>query len=265
MIVDFHVHVYEKPWHPWVMEYLKKMNPSFDFEMSKENLLKILDDAGVNYAVILAEDAPAVTGVVTNEFVAKFCEGEERLIPFASLNPKTSTVEDLEKAYELGCRGLKLLPSYMFFYPNDREIYKFYEKAAELKMPVMFHTGTSVFKNVRQKYADPIYLDDVATDFPDLKIILAHSGRGMWYEKAFMLARIHENVYLEISGLPPKRLLYYFPRIEEVEDKVIFGSDFPGANIKENIRIIRSLPIGRRVKEKILGVNAAKILGLKNK
>ncbi len=266
MIVDFHVHVYEKPWHPWVMEFLKKSNPNINHEkpITREELLQIMDEAGVDYAVILAENAPAVTGVVTNEFVAKFCEGEERLIPFASINPNTSPdmVEELERAYELGCRGLKLLPSYMFFYPNESRVYRLYEKCAELKIPVMFHTGTSVFKNVRQKFADPIYLDDVAVDFPDLTIIMAHSGRGMWYETAFMLARIHENVYLEISGLPPRKLLEYFPKLEELEDKVIFGSDFPGADIGRNVQEILSLPISERAKKKILGINAAKILGI---
>ncbi len=266
MFIDFHVHVYENDWHPWVMDFLKKSNPNFDFtkEMTRERLIKILDDANVRYAVILAENAPAATGIVRNEYVAEFCRDEERFIPFASINPNTSRniVEEMEKAYEMGCRGLKLLPSYMYFYPNEARVYRLYEKCSDLRIPVMFHTGTSVFRNVRQKYADPIHLDDVAVDFPDLTIVMAHSGRGIWYDTAFMLARLHDNIYLEISGLPPKKLLEYFPRLEELENKVIFGSDFPSADIKRNIRDIRSLPISERAKKKILGLNAARILGL---
>lgn len=266
MFIDFHVHVYRNDWHPWVMDYLKKSNPDFDFteEITRERLLRILDDAGVRYAVILAENAPAATGTVRNEYVAEFCRGEERLIPFASINPNTShgMVEEMEKAYEMGCRGLKLLPSYMYFYPNESRIYRLYEKCADLEIPVMFHTGTSVFKNVRQKYANPIHLDDVAVDFPDLTIVMAHSGRGMWYDTAFMLARLHDNVYLELSGLPPKKLLEYFPKLEDLEDKVIFGSDFPSADIGKNIGVIQSLPISERAKKKILGQNAARILRL---
>ena len=266
MIIDSHVHVYEKPWHPWVMKYFKEANPDIDHDrpMKREDLLAVLDEACVDYAVVLAEDAPAVTGRVSNEYVAEFCKNERRLIPFASINPNTSPdmVSELEKAYELGCRGLKLLPSYMYFYPNSPRVYRLYERAVELEIPVMFHTGTSIFKNVRQKYADPMHLDDVAVDFPELTIIMAHSGRGMWYDTAFMLARIHENVYLEISGLPPKNLMEYFPKIEEIEDKVVFGSDFPSANIKRNIEAIKRLPINDGAKKKILGLNMARILGL---
>ncbi|AIY90068.1 amidohydrolase family protein [Geoglobus acetivorans] len=267
MNIDFHVHVYETAWHPWVMEFLKRSNPSFDFsrKITRERLLKILDDAGVDYAVVLAENAPSVTGIVRNDFVAEFCRESEKLIPFASINPNTSPdmVDELEKAFEMGCRGLKLLPSYMYFYPNESRVYRLYERCADLKIPVMFHTGTSVFRNVRQKFADPIHLDDVAVDFPDLTIVMAHSGRGIWYDTAFMLARIHDNIYLEISGLPPKKLLEYFPRLEEIEDRIIFGSDFPGVDIKRNIDGIRSLPVKEKTKRKILGLNAAKILGLK--
>jgi hypothetical protein len=265
-IIDFHIHVFQEPWHPWVMEFLRKVNPKAyaSKPLKTHELLRILDDVGVEYGVVLAENAPAVTGIVSNRYVAEFCSESDRLIPFASINPNTSPdmVRELEEAYELGCRGLKLLPSYMFFYPNESRMYRLYEKAEELDIPVMFHTGTSVFKNVRQKYADPIYIDDVAVDFPDLKIVLSHSGRGMWYQTATMLARIHENVYLEIAGLPPKKLLEYIPNLEELADKIIFGSDFPAADIAENIRQIRALPVSNSAKRKILGGNALRLLAL---
>jgi hypothetical protein len=139
-----------------------------------------------------------------------------------------------------------------------------YEEAVKLKIPVVFHTGTSVFKNVRQRYADPIYLDDVAVDFPELTIVMAHSGRGLWYTSASMLSRIHENVYMEISGLPPSKLLEYFPNLESLADKVIFGSDWPGCRLEKLVEDVKSLDISDEAKEKILGVNAASILGLKN-
>ena len=76
----------------------------------------------------------------------------------------------------------------------------------------MFHTGTSIFPGARNKYGDPIYIDDVAVDFPKLKILLAHGGRPLWMDTAFFLMRRHPNVYLDISGIPPKTLLKYFPR-----------------------------------------------------
>ncbi|RLI84494.1 amidohydrolase [Archaeoglobales archaeon] len=267
--IDFHMHIYEEPWHSWVIEFLEKINPSLDYTkpVKPEYLLRDMDEAGIEYGVIFAESTPQVTGIVSNEFVSNFCSKSDRLIPFASVNPNLSPdpAGDLEYCVkELGMRGLKLLPSYMYFYPNEKRVYSLYEKAVELKIPVIFHTGTSVFKNVRQKYADPLYLDDVAVDFPELKIIMAHSGRGWWYDTASMLARIHENVYLEISGLPPKKLLDYFPNLDNLSDKVIFGSDWPGCRLEKLVEDIKNLSISEEAIRKILGENAAKILGLKN-
>ena len=128
----------------------------------------------------------------------------------------------------------------------------------------MFHTGSSVFKNARLKYGDPLYFDDVAIDFPELNIVLVHGGRGFWYDKAFFLSRLHKNVYLEVAGLPPQKLPEYFPELEKIADKVIFGSDFPGlpTGFKENIELIRNLPLSTEAKDKILGGNAARLLKL---
>jgi predicted TIM-barrel fold metal-dependent hydrolase len=106
-------------------------------------------------------------------------------------------------------------------------------------------------------------MDDVAVDFPELVLLMVHSGRGFWYERAYFLAKLHANVYMEISGLPPQKLLDYFPELERVADKVVFGSDWPGMpHVKRNIEIIRGLQLSGEAKEKILGGNAARILGL---
>ncbi len=138
-----------------------------------------------------------------------------------------------------------------------------YAKAQELHIPVMIHTGSSVFKGARLKYGDPLHLDDVAVDFPDLTLLMVHSGRGFWYDRAFSLTILHANLYMEIAGLPPHKLLDYFPELERVADKVIFGSDFPGVpDIGRNIEAIRGLPLQAETKEKILGGNAARILGM---
>jgi predicted TIM-barrel fold metal-dependent hydrolase len=122
-----------------------------------------------------------------------------------------------------------------------------------------------VFKGARIKYGDPLLLDDVAIDFPELTILMAHSGRPFWYDQAFWMARRHENIYMEVSGLPAKNLLEYFPRLEESADKVVYGSDWPGnPDLQRNVRAIRELPISEQAKEAILFKNAAKILGVKS-
>lgn len=271
MIIDFHIHLGKREnWHPWVADFWKQFHPKperIDELMEPQRLEEFLRGEEVDYAVCLAEVNPLTTGTVTTEYVAEFCHGSNSLIPFASLNPYTmvNPAETLEfYVKELGCKGLKLLPSYQWFYPNESKIYPVYDRAQKLGIPVMVHTGSSVFRGHRLKYADPIYLDDVAVDFPELTIILVHSGRGLWYDKAFFLAQLHDNVYLEIAGLPPQNLLNYFPRLEKLAQKVLFGSDWPGCpGIKKNIETIRQLSLSQEAKRMILGENAARILGLR--
>ena len=269
IVVDFHVHVAKfDMWTPWVHEYMKKVNPlvyeSFNKIMTPNGVIELMDKEGVDSAVVLAEMAPLTTGVVKNEFIAEFCSESERLIPFASINPVTDLhpQKTLAKLVtDLGMKGLKLLPPYQHFYPNDHKFYALYAKAQELKIPVVFHTGSSVFKNARLKFGNPLYLDDLAVDFPDLTIVQAHGGRPFWYDIAFFLAKRHRNVHIDISGLPPKNLLKYFPELEEIRDKVIFGSDWPGVpSVKVNVDAIQRLPLRTETKRKILGENALKLL-----
>ncbi|HEX6467386.1 MAG TPA: amidohydrolase family protein, partial [Terriglobales bacterium] len=109
---------------------------------------------------------------------------------------------------------------------------------------------------------DPIYVDDVAVDFPKLKILLAHGGRPLWMETAFFLVRRHRNVYLDTSGIPPKSLLKYFPRLEEIAEKTLFGTDWPGPgvpDIRKNLEEFQALPLSKEAKERILSGTALSI------
>ena len=173
-------------------------------------------------------------------------------------------VSELQRCVsDLGCRGLKLYPTYQHFYVNDPLLYPLYAEAQRLGTPIMVHTGSSVFRGARLKYGDPLYLDDVVVDFPELTVIMAHSGRGFWYDAAFFLAQLHANLYMEISGLPPRKLPTYFPNLERNADKIIFGSDWPAlTDIKGNISAVRRLPLREDTKAKILGGTAARVLGL---
>jgi len=227
--------------------------------------LQLMEQNGVDYSVILAEISPLSTGVATNEMVETFCQASPRLIPFCTINPYLypnmgKMLEDLYLNH--GFKGLKLLPSYNYFYPNDNFIYPLYAVAEKLGIPVVFHTGSSIFSGVRIKYANPIFLDDVAVDFPGMKIVMAHGGRGPWYDEAVTVARLHQNVYIEVSGLPPKKLMEYFPSMERFAHKFIFGTDWPSVDVKRNIEIIRNLNLSQKAISQILGENAKKLLGL---
>jgi hypothetical protein len=188
------------------------------------------------------------------------------LVPFASINP--FVVNDLDAELvrlvdEFNFRGIKVYPVYHHHYANDPRMYPLYGRAQELGLPMMVHTGSSIFKGARIKYGDPLHLDDVAVDFPDLNILMAHSGRPFWYDQAFWMARRHENVYMEVSGLPAKKLLTYFPRLEMIAGKVVYGSDWPGnPDLTRNVRAIQTLPISEEAKQAILYGNAARILKL---
>lgn len=270
--IDFHVHLgvytYHKPWvTEWMLkthkvgyeQYIQRYSDPAVFE-------ELLEEQGVDYACILAEMSHITTGVCTNEQVKAFCRGRRKLIPFCDLNPHLHT--DLgqslrRKVEDEGFQGVKLYPTYQHYYLNDPRMYPLYQAAQELGVPVLIHTGSSVFKGSRLKYGDPLHLDDVAVDFPELKLVMAHSGRGFWYDRAFFLSKLHANVYMELSGLPPSKLMTYFPELARNTDKTIFGSDWPGMpEIGGNMDAIAALPLPAEGVENILGGNAARLLRL---
>lgn len=269
-IIDFHIHIgLKEHWHELVHAYQKSAHTEYykryEEMIDPKRFVSYLKSHQIEKAVILPEISPIVTGVVPNEYVFEFCHGNDILLPFCTINPSLASqpAQEFKKYIKMGAKGIKLYPSYNHFYPNDSELYPLYALAKENQLPVLIHTGSSVFKGSKIKYADPIYLDDVAADFPDLPLIMAHSGRGLWYEKAFFLSRLHSNLYLEISGLPPKNLLNYFPDMEKYIDKFVYGSDWPGIRtISSNIETIKNLPLAEDSIRKILYGNAARILGL---
>ena len=270
--IDFHVHMGLYTYHhPWVTEWISKSHP-FGYEeyIQRYNdpglFEEFLTAEGVDYACILAELSPITTGICSNEQVEEFCRGRSRLIPFCDINP--NMFADLggelrRKVNDGGFRGVKLYPTYHHYYLNDQRMYPLYHAAQDLGIPVLIHTGSSVFKGSRLKYGDPLHLDDVATDFPNLNLVMAHSGRGFWYDRAFFLSKHHPNLYMELSGLPPSKLLTYFPELAQNSGKVIFGSDWPGMpDIRRNIDAVSRLPLPVEGIENILGGTAAKLLNL---
>jgi len=275
--IDFHVHpsptLFKSGQHAWVTDWLRLSHPNGGFEEFCEKYSDpgrfedFLAREGVDFACVLAELNEMTVGVCTNEQVREFCRGRSRLIPFCDVNPYlfARPADELKRlVQEDGFRGLKLYPTYQQYFLNDPRIYPVYAMAQHLGIPVLIHTGSSIFPGTRLKYGDPLHLDDAAVDFPDLKLVMAHSGRGFWYDRAFFMSRLHKNVYMEISGLPPSKLMEYFPKLGRNTDKVIFGSDWPGMpHIKRNMDAVAALPLPPGAAEKILGGNAARLLGQK--
>src|SRR6202021_382597 len=270
MIPDCHIHIQPMEMlKPQALELMKKKRPNFaqiaEFCRSPLALLKYLDACGVDRAVLINYVAPEVIGFTNgvNQFVADYVKTDpKRLLSCGSLHPRhtSNVLADVEQILRLGIRMIKIHPPHQLLFPNDylngvKELEIIYRAAEANGVPVMFHTGTSIFPWARNKYGDPMYIDDVAVDFPKLKILLAHGGRPLWMDTAFFLLRRHPNVYLDIGGIPPKALLKYFPRLDEIADKTLFGTDWPGPgvpDIKKNLDEFRALPLSQSMQDQIL-------------
>ena len=273
-VIDFHLHIGPMSiWTQSAKDYIRKNNSyyceHFAEHITPDRVIEFLKSHNVDRGVMLAEYAPKCSGIVTNEYTAEFCKGRDELIPFGCLcfYDKTPYVDQARYTVEkLGMKGFKLLPSYQFFYPNDPVLFPFYEYVQSLRMPIMFHVGSSLFKGTLIKYADPLLLDDVATEFPDLTIIMEHGGRPFWYDKAGWLITKYENMYIGTAGMPVRHLPKNFPNIEQYGDRFIFGSDWPGvADIKGLITRVLNLPVSDEIKEMILYKNAERVLGKSNR
>jgi uncharacterized protein len=277
VITDCHIHIAPlELFKPHALELMKRKRANFDqiaeYCRSPKAFLNYLDGCGVDRAALINYVAPEVIGFTpeVNQFVADYTRHDpKRLISCGSLHPRHSTniMADVEHILRLGLRMIKIHPPHQLLFPNDylhgvKELEIIYRAAEANGIPVMFHTGTSIFPGARNKYGDPIYVDDVAVDFPKLKILLAHGGRPLWMDTAFFLIRRHPNVYLDISGIPPKTLLKYFPRLDEIAHKTLFGTDWPGPgvpDVKRNLEEFKALALRAEIREQILSKTAASL------
>lgn len=279
-VFDCHVHV--QPWEqmkPGALEKMTAGRPDLveirQALSEPARLLALMDRDGVERAALINYVAPEVMGfdASANDWVARYVRGhEDRLLSVGSVHPRHAAdagAETRRLFEELGIRMLKIHPPHQLFAANAYregleglgEVYAAAEKAGR---PVMIHTGTSIFPGARNRFADPIAVDDVAVDFPALKIILAHAGRPLYMETAVFLARRHAHVHLDVSGIPPKRLLEYLPRLEELSDKVLWGTDYPSpgvASMRRNVEDFLALSLSEAARRRILWDNAAALFG----
>ena len=227
-------------------------------------------------AVIFTVDAESAFGGarIPNEEIAEVAaEYNDVLIPFASIDPAKGRMgarEARRLITDYGVRGFKFHPSLQGFFPNDPQAYVLYEAIAEAKLPAVFHTGqTGVGARVkgglgvRLKYSNPMFLDDVAVDFPDMTIILAHPSFP-WQDEALAVATHKPNVYIDLSGWSPKyfpaNLVQYANTL--LKDRMLFGSDYPAITPDRWIADFDTLAMKPEVKPLIMKENAIKLLGL---
>ena len=227
-------------------------------------------------AVIFPVDAERETGYrrfSNDEVIEQVKRNSDILIPFASIDPwkgKMAVREARRLIEEHGIKGFKFHPTMQGFWPNDRMAYPFYEVLAEHGCIALFHTGQTGVgsgmpggNGMRLKYSNPMVIDDVAVDFPDMKIILAHPSFP-WQEEALAVAQHKPNVYIDLSGWSPK----YFPPLlvrycnSILRRKVLFGSDWPMITPERWLEDFAKIDIKDELREDIIKNNAARLLGL---
>ena len=272
MILDFHTH----PWlpddlAPATADFVRRISPAVAEHGPRLSdpgyAAEVLRRQGVDRAVVLPEHNPETSGDVRTPTVLEFCAAEpDFYLPFACVNPNLDPgpAELLRGYFADGARGLKLYPSYQFYYPDERRVYPIYEACVDAGVPLLVHVGSSVIPGTRLEYCHPRHLATVARDFPSLPVVMAHGGRGHWYEECQRLALEIENVWIDVTGLVPDRLLEHFPALPERPERFIFGSDWPAMpkSVAHNVAVIRGLGLDDVALERILHGNAAALLGL---
>lgn len=257
MIIDSHTHIEGK---------------------TAKELLSSMDEAGIDYAMLIAGSAPLEDGITTDQ-VIKICAENPRLKAIGNIEYKTlddNQIQELVDYLKEGkIHGVKLYPGYEDFYPLDEKLVPFYEQCQSLGKPVIFHTGIlqpglpGLLKQVH-----PLNIDDVANKFPDLKIVMAHFGNP-WIVDAAVVVEKNKNVYVDISGY---FVVYAHISREDVDlfvkdlisfrnsggdlKKCLFGTDWPLYSQKEYLYAARQLPLTDEEKNLVFWKNAKEIFGL---
>jgi hypothetical protein len=304
MVIDIHYHLMNKGWDPDKVylagmrlfekvfgasspERVKEMLSTF-WDPSGEKAIQFMDKAGIDKSALLVTDwgfglgEPEVPIEEQNRYCAQVArQYPDRFIPFAGIDPRRkNAVELLKRCIEdWGMKGLKFHPDVGFF-PDDQSFYPFYEKVSEYKIPILSHTGP-MFGCLKSKYAQPVYLDGILADFPDIKIIAAHLGFCWWPEVA-AIASMKSNLYGCLTGwqlMAQKSYTKFCHTLRAVLDEmgsewILFGTDgpfdVPNFTARDWVETIKNLPekcpegitFTREEVEGILGGNAKRLLNL---
>lgn len=277
-ITDIHIHI--QPWKqlkPAVFEVMikgkEKADELLEIMYNPKPLLALMDEERIARVGMVNYPSPDLMGFTdaTNEHAAKYAQADpKRLIPYGGVHPLFTRDPhgDVMRLHEMGIRMLKIHPNHQTVAANAysdglESLAIIYGTCENVGMPVMIHTGTSIFPGARSKYGNPLELDDIAIDFPDLQIVMAHGGRPFWMQEAFFILRRHKNVWFDLSGIPPKSLLEYFPRLEELGGKLLWGTDWPSPGVRSmrrNVDDFLALPLSEAVKRAAVETNPERLV-----
>ena len=280
--IDMHTHV-EADAHGHFSLDQELMDASAAYFKAGQPRTPTIDDIAEHYrsrriaAVVFTVDSETATGhpaLSSEEIIDGAARHNDILIPFGSVDPRAGEAAVLQAQHlieDCGALGLKFHPSLQAFRPNDERFYPLYETLSELGAVALVHTGQTGIgaglpggRGIKLRYSDPMLLDDVAADFPDLKIVMAHPGVP-WADAAISVATHKANVSMDLSGWLPK----YFPAqlVRQLSTllrtKVMFGSDFPVITPDRWLQSFADLPVNDDAKPLIYKENAARLLGLR--
>ncbi len=279
LLVDVHQHsprrsTIKPAWHQWAHDFgdadvMATVYADGD-HVSPAGYAELLRAEGVDVALTIAEYSPKATGIQPIEDLLPLAEHAPGLVRIiGNINPHLHfpAEDEVQRQVDLGAVAIKIHPVHGGFAANDRGLYAAYARCQELGVPVVVHCGTSSFPGSSNAMAAPELLDDVLRDFRSLDVVLAHGGRGWWYDAAAFLALANEHVWIELSGLPPSRLREYYAKHNwnRLIRRMMFGTDWPGVpGIAKNARAIAALCPDESVADAVLGGNAVAVYNLED-
>jgi predicted TIM-barrel fold metal-dependent hydrolase len=277
--IDFHTHVeVDSHGHKAYDDELVDATRSY-FKMSSDTASTV-DDLAQQYrqrnaaAVVFTIDAESATGHPPNsqeELIEGAVRNNDVLIPFGSVDPwkGDAAVSRVGELIERGVKGFKFHPSMQVFEPNDRQFYPIYQAINDAGVPALFHTGQTGIGSglpgghgIKLRFSDPMLLDDVAADFPELTIVMAHPAVP-WIDAQIAIAMHKSNVYIDLSGYSPK----YFPSqlvramSRQLRTKVLFGTDHPYIQYDRWRKDFASLELDAEIESLVYKENALRVLG----
>ena len=273
-VIDAHMHVprlrsVSSSWMQWAVDYGRDSGWQAVFDADGDpdpaRLDALLDAEGVDAALLFAEYSPGATGIQpVEDLLPLIAHNPERYRLVANVNPLLHhpPAAEAERQLNLGAVAVKVHPVHGAFRVDRDDMYPVYDLCAERGMPVIVHTGPSIFPGSQAEAGDPKLMDAIAAAYPSVPFVLAHGGRGGWYADAARMALARDNIWIDLAGLPPKRLPDYYAGFDlpALAAKWIFGTDWPGVpGVARNVRALAALGLPGDILAAVLSAHARRV------